>query len=60
MAINGKDLRVLRQIAGLTLDDMSKRCGVDRGTISRVERELQEPRRETIERIVSVIEEATS
>ena len=45
------DLRELRQSRGLSLEALGYLAGVDQATISRIERGLAEPRRETVVRL---------
>jgi transcriptional regulator with XRE-family HTH domain len=42
------DLRELRKSRGLSLEALGYLAGVDQATISRIERGLAEPRRETV------------
>jgi transcriptional regulator with XRE-family HTH domain len=43
-----EDLRALRKRRGLTLEALGYLAGVDQATISRIERGLAEPRRDTV------------
>lgn len=45
------DLRELRQSRGLSLEALGYLAGVDGATISRLERGLAEPRRDTVVRL---------
>lgn len=55
--INPSNLRALRMKKGLSLEELSTRSNVDRGTISRIERGKQPAnRRSTIERLTSALQ----
>jgi transcriptional regulator with XRE-family HTH domain len=45
------DLRELRRSRGLSLEALGYLAGVDQATISRIERGLAEPRRDTVVRL---------
>lgn len=49
-------LRKFRQLKGFTLDQLSERSGVDRGTIHRIELDQVSPRLDTLERLCQALE----
>jgi transcriptional regulator with XRE-family HTH domain len=49
------DLRELRLSRGLSLEALGYMAGVDQGTISRIERGLAEPRRDTVVRLARAL-----
>jgi len=48
-------LRKFRQLKGFTLDQLSERSGVDRGTIHRIELDQVSPRLDTLERLCQAL-----
>ena len=51
----GKKLKELRQINGLTLDDLASRCELTKGFLSQVERNLTAPSIATLEDILEAL-----
>jgi transcriptional regulator with XRE-family HTH domain len=49
------DLRELRKQRGLSLEALGYLAGVDQATISRIERGLAEPRRDTVVRLARAL-----
>jgi transcriptional regulator with XRE-family HTH domain len=49
------DLRELRQSRGLSLESLGYMAGIDQATISRIERGLAEPRRDTVVRLARAL-----
>jgi transcriptional regulator with XRE-family HTH domain len=49
------DLRELRQSRGLSLEALGYMAGIDQATISRIERGLAEPRRDTVVRLARAL-----
>jgi transcriptional regulator with XRE-family HTH domain len=50
-----EDLRALRKRRGLSLEALGYLAGVDQATISRIERGLAEPRRDTVVRLARAL-----
>jgi transcriptional regulator with XRE-family HTH domain len=49
------DLRELRQSRGLSLEALGYLAGIDQATISRIERGIAEPRRDTVVRLARAL-----
>jgi transcriptional regulator with XRE-family HTH domain len=52
----GKNLRAARKKLDLTQEQVSGRCGVQAGEISRIERGLRDPQVSTVERLAAAVE----
>ncbi len=55
MKINVVALRTLRELAGLSQAELSRRSGISQGHISNIESGMKEPRPATIRRFATVI-----
>lgn len=53
--INGKKVMMARANAGLTLSELSQKCGITRNTVSRIEKEKVQPRISTLGKIARVL-----
>lgn len=54
--ISGKKIRAARKAKGLTHEDILEKTGVSISTLSNIERELKEPRLDTLRRIADALE----
>ncbi|HBG25590.1 MAG: hypothetical protein A2Y10_04940 [Planctomycetes bacterium GWF2_41_51] len=53
----GEEIRVYRQIHGLTQKQMADKIGIDKGTMRYLEKEKHEPTKRMIEKITACIED---
>ncbi|MBZ0266171.1 helix-turn-helix domain-containing protein [bacterium] len=51
----GEALRKARKLQNLTQEELAKRSGIDRATISQIENNREEPRLDTIERLAEAL-----
>jgi transcriptional regulator with XRE-family HTH domain len=52
----GKNLRAARKKLDLTQEQVSDRCGVQAGEVSRIERGLRDPQVSTVEKLAAAVE----
>ena len=53
--VNGKKVMLARANAGLTLNELSEKCGIARNTISRIEKEKVQARISTLGKIARAL-----
>jgi transcriptional regulator with XRE-family HTH domain len=51
----GKNLRAARKRLDLTQEQVSERCGVQAGEVSRIERGLRDPQVSTVEKLAAAV-----
>jgi transcriptional regulator with XRE-family HTH domain len=52
----GKNLRAARKKLDLTQEQVSERCGVQAGEVSRIERGLRDPQVSTVEKLAAAVQ----
>ena len=52
----GKNVRAARKKLDLTQEQVSERCGVQAGEVSRIERDLRDPQVSTVEKLAVALE----